>query len=125
LVETASGVSTNPYVILGVMVVLLVAVGVVMDLTPAMLILAPIMTPVVAAVGVDPVYFGVLMSFVLGIGLVTPPVGTVLYVGCGVGGVRMEGLVRALIPFYVTLFAVVAVLILFPQAVLWLPGTMG
>ncbi|MFD1717680.1 TRAP transporter large permease [Georgenia deserti] len=125
LVETASGVSTNPYVILGVMVVLLVAVGVVMDLTPAMLILAPIMTPVVAAVGVDPVYFGVLMSFVLGIGLVTPPVGTVLYVGCGVGGVRMEGLVRALIPFYVTLLAVVAVLILFPQAVLWLPGTMG
>lgn len=125
LVQAASGLSTNPYVILALMALLLVAVGVVMDLTPAILILAPIMTPIVVAVGVDPVYFGVLMALVLGIGLTTPPVGTVLYVGCAVGDVRVEGLVRALLPFYGALVFATALMIAFPQLVLWLPGMMG
>lgn len=121
LVLAAGELSTNPYVILGILSLLLLAVGVVMDLTPAILILAPIMTPIAVATGVDPVYFGVIMSFVLGIGLATPPVGTVLYVGCAVGEVKMEGLVRKLVPFYATLVGVLVLLILFPQLVLWLP----
>lgn len=125
LVATFSGFSTNPLVILVIMSVLLLLVGVVMDLTPAMVILAPIMVPVVESSGIDPVYFGVLMSFVLGIGLVTPPVGTVLYVGCGVGKVSMEELVRSMIPFYVTLLVVLALLIMFPQLILWLPYASG
>lgn len=102
---------------------LILLVGVVMDLTPAMVILAPLMVPIVETVGVDPVYFGVLMSFVLGIGLITPPVGTVLYVGCGIGGVKMEELVRSMVPFYVALLAVL--LIVFPSLILWLPYASG
>ena len=121
IVETMSGISTNPYVVLGLITVLLVIIGVVMDLTPAMIILAPILAPVALNVGVSPVYFGVLMSVVLGIGLVTPPVGTVLYVGCAVGKVRMEELLRNMWPFYLALVAVVLIILAVPQVVLWLP----
>lgn len=125
LVATVSDFSTNPYVILLILSVLLLLVGVVMDLTPAMVILAPMMAPIAVATGIDPVYFGVLMSFVLGIGLVTPPVGTVLYVGCGIGRVSMEELVRNMIPYYIALLVVLALLILFPQLILWLPYATG
>ncbi|MBA2692909.1 MAG: TRAP transporter large permease [Rubrobacter sp.] len=125
LVTTVSGISTNPHIVLFMCSALLLLVGVVMDLTPAMVILAPMMAPVAVATGIDAVYFGVLMSFVLGIGLVTPPVGTVLYVGCGIGGVRMEQLVRSMIPFYIALLAVLALLIIFPQLILWLPYAAG
>ncbi|MDQ3510020.1 MAG: TRAP transporter large permease [Actinomycetota bacterium] len=125
LVTTVSGISTNPYVVLLMCSALLLLVGVVMDLTPAMVILAPMMAPVAIATGIDAVYFGVLMSFVLGIGLITPPVGTVLYVGCGIGNVTMEQLVRSMIPFYAALLAVLALLIMFPQLILWLPYATG
>ena len=121
IVEATSDLSTNPYVMLALVAAVLLVVGVVMDLTPAMIILAPILTPVVVAVGVPPVYFGVLMSLVLGIGLVTPPVGTVLYVGCAVGKVRMEELLRSMWPFYIALASVIALVVAFPQIVLWLP----
>lgn len=125
IVALTSGISTNPYVVLAIMAAVLLFVGVVMDLTPAMIILAPILTPVAMAVGVPPVYFGVLMSLVLGIGLVTPPVGTVLYVGCAVGKVTMEELLRNMWPFYLALVAVVAAVVAFPDIVLWLPGVAG
>lgn len=125
LVAATSGVSTNPYVVLAIMCVMLLLVGVVMDLTPAMVILAPIMAPIVISAGVDPVYFGVLMSFVLGIGLITPPVGTVLYVGCAVGKVSMEELLRNMPPFYLALLAVLVALIAFPQLILFLPSLTG
>ena len=125
LVQAASGISTNPYVMLAIVCVLLLLVGVVMDLTPAMVILAPILAPVVLAVGVDPVYFGVLMSLVLGIGLVTPPVGTVLYVGCAVGEVSMEELLRNMPVFYAALLSVLVLLIAFPQLILFLPSVAG
>lgn len=125
LVAAASGFSTNPYVMLIIMCVMLVIVGVVMDLTPAMVILAPIMAPIVIAVGVDSVYFGVLMSFVLGVGLITPPVGTVLYVGCAVGKVSMQELLRNMPPFYLAMLAVLILLLAFPQLVLFLPSVAG
>jgi tripartite ATP-independent transporter DctM subunit len=125
LVQATSGISTNPYIMLAIVCVLLLLVGVVMDLTPAMVILAPILAPVVLAVGVDPVYFGVLMSFVLGIGLITPPVGTVLYVGCAVGEVSMEELLRNMPVFYMALLGVLVLLIAFPQLILFLPAVAG
>jgi TRAP-type transport system large permease protein len=125
LVQSMTGITTNPYLILLMLSVLLLLVGVVMDLTPAMVILAPIMLPIIQAGGIDSVYFGVLMSYLLGIGLLTPPVGTVLYVGCGIGKVRMEQLVRALLPFYGTLLVVLALLIMFPMLILWLPYASG
>lgn len=125
LVALVEGVSTNPYIVLVLMCVLLLLVGVVMDLTPAMVILAPIMAPIVLSAGVPAVYFGVIMSLVLGIGLITPPVGTVLYVGCGVGKVTMGELMRNMPPFYIALLGVLAALIAFPQLVLWLPSISG
>ena len=125
LVAATEGISTNPYVVLSIMCVMLLLVGVVMDLTPAMVILAPIMAPIVVSAGVDPVYFGVLMSFVLGIGLITPPVGTVLYVGCAVGRVSMEELLRSMPPFYLAMLAVLVALIAFPQLILFLPSVTG
>lgn len=125
IVDAMSQVSTNAYVVLLLVSLVLLLVGVVMDLTPAMIILAPILTPVVVAVGVPPVYFGLLMSLVLGIGLVTPPVGTVLYVGCAVGKVKMEELLRNMWPFYLTLLAVLGLIIAFPDIVLFLPGLAG
>ena len=103
---------------------LLFLIGFVMDLTPAILILAPILTPVMARIGIDPVYFGVIMCINLGIGLVTPPVGTVLYVASGVANVTMSQLVRALLPFLLTLAAVLILLILFPGLVTAIPGLM-
>jgi tripartite ATP-independent transporter DctM subunit len=121
LVSTVEGISTNPYVILALLCALLLLVGVVMDLTPAMVILAPIMAPIALNVGVPPVYLGVIMSVVLGIGLITPPVGTVLYVGCAVGRVPMPELLRSMPPFYIALLLVVVLLVAFPSLVLWLP----
>ena len=103
---------------------LLFLIGFVMDLTPAILILAPILTPVMARIGIDPVYFGVIMCINLGIGLVTPPVGTVLYVASGVANVTMSQFVRALLPFLSTLAAVLILLILFPGLVTAIPGLM-
>lgn len=104
---------------LAIITVVLLLVGFFMDLTPATVILAPLMTPVVTKLGISPVYFGVLMSFTLGIGLITPPVGTVLYVGCGVGEVSMEKLSRSLLPYYCVLLCLLALFIVFPKLVLW------
>jgi len=102
--------------------VLLFFVGFVMDLTPAMLILAPILLPMMQQVGIDPVYFGVLMSINLGIGLITPPVGTVLYVATGVAGIKFEELVKSIAPFVVAELAVLVLLIFFPQVILFVPN---
>ena len=125
LVTLVQGISSSPYVVLGMLCLLLLVVGVVMDLTPAMVILAPIMVPIATSVGVPAVYFGVIMSLVLGIGLITPPVGTVLYVGCAVGRVSMGDLLRRMPPFYLALLGVLVLLLAVPQLVLWLPQAVG
>ncbi|MFO7648635.1 MULTISPECIES: TRAP transporter large permease [Halomonas] len=121
LVRQVQAITQEPFLLLLIVAGLLLLVGFVMDLTPAMVIMAPMLTPIVTSVGVDPVYFGVLMAFILGIGLLTPPVGTCLYVGCGVGKVSMEALVRAMLPYYATLLVVLVILIAFPGIVTWLP----
>ncbi|MGM0703591.1 MAG: TRAP transporter large permease [Pseudomonadota bacterium] len=121
LVEQVRAITQDPFWLLMIVAGLLLLVGFVMDLTPAMVIMAPMLTPIVTSVGIDPVYFGVLMAFVLGIGLLTPPVGTCLYVGCGVGKVSMEQLVRAMLPYYAALLVVLVILIAFPGLVTWLP----
>lgn len=122
LVSQVQAITQDPFLLLLIVAGLLLLVGFVMDLTPAMVIMAPMLTPIVTSVGIDPVYFGVLMAFVLGIGLLTPPVGTCLYVGCGVGKVSMEALVRAMLPYYATLLVVLVILIAFPGIVTWLPN---
>ena len=121
LANILTGLTDSRLLILLMCNLLLFLVGFVMDLTPAMLILAPILTPVMAQVGIDPVYFGVIMSINLGIGLITPPVGTVLYVACGVANIKLEALARSLTPFLLTLLAVLVTLILFPDLVMFIP----
>jgi tripartite ATP-independent transporter DctM subunit len=98
--------------------VFLVGVGMVMDLTPAMLIFAPIFVPLVKAVGIDPVYFGVVMTLNLVLGLITPPVGTALYVGCGVANISFADLVKKIWPFIIVELIVLLLLIVFPAITL-------
>lgn len=125
LIGAVSQVSNNPTIVLLILSSLLLIVGLVMDATPTLLIAAPLMAPIVVAVGIDPVYFGVLMAFLMGIAVITPPVGAVLYVGCGIGGVSIEQLIKALLPFYFTLLIVLMLLIIFPQLILWLPSKLA
>jgi tripartite ATP-independent transporter DctM subunit len=115
-------ISDNKYVILLLINLLLLALGTLMDLAPLLLICAPILLPVVMKFGVDPVHFGMIMLVNLGIGLVTPPVGSVLFVGCAVGKVRIEHVVRTIWPFYLAMLVVLGLVTYVPAVSLWLPS---
>lgn len=112
-----SDFSGNPVLLIIIIGVFLVFLGMVMDSTPAILIFAPIFMPLIKSAGIDPVYFGVIMVLDLMIGLLTPPVGTVLFVGCGVGNVPFNELVQKIWPFILIEFAVLFLFILIPQIV--------
>lgn len=118
IAEALSGFSNSPLALMLVINVFLVALGMVMDLVPAMLIFTPIFIPLIKAVGIDPVYFGVIMTLNLVIGLITPPVGTVLYVGCGVAGISLGELIKKLWPILLVELAVLVFLIVFPSIIL-------
>ncbi|MBD8120010.1 MULTISPECIES: TRAP transporter large permease [Pseudomonas] len=114
--------SDNRYVILMCINIMLLLLGTVMDMAPLILILTPILLPVIVGIGVDPVHFGMIMLVNLGIGLITPPVGAVLFVGAAVGKVTIEATVKALLPFYVALFMVLMAVTYIPAISLWLPS---
>ncbi len=114
--------SDNRYVILMCINLMLLALGTLMDMGPLILILTPILMPVIASIGVDPVHFGMIMLVNLGIGLITPPVGAVLFVGAAIGKVSIESTVKALLPFYLALFAVLLAVTYIPAISLWLPS---
>ena len=107
----------NPTLLLIAMMVLLMAVGTAMDMTPTILIMTPVLMPVVKAAGIDPVYFGVLFIINCSIGLVTPPVGTVLNVVAGVGRMKIDQVTRGVLPFMAAQFIVMFLLVLFPSLV--------
>ena len=119
------GVSENKYVILLIINLLLLAVGTFMDMTPAVLIFTPILLPVSKQLGMDPVHFGVMMVANLCIGLCTPPVGTCLFVGCGIGGVPIARAAKAMLPFFVAMFVALMVITYVPEVSLWLPRLFG
>ena len=108
----------SPKLLLVAMMVLVMIVGTAMDMTPTILILTPVLMPLVRAAGIDPVYFGVLFIINNSIGLVTPPVGTVLNVVAGVGRMKMDDVTRGVMPFMVVQFVVMFLLIAFPQLVM-------
>jgi tripartite ATP-independent transporter DctM subunit len=120
-----TSLSDNKYVILGLINVLLLVLGCLMDMSPLILILTPILLPVVKLLGVDPVHFGMMMMVNLGIGLITPPVGTVLFVGSAVSKLKIGVVSRAMMPFFVALFIVLMMVTYIPWLSLWLPRTMG
>ncbi|MCF8159105.1 MAG: TRAP transporter large permease [Polaromonas sp.] len=115
----------NRYMILLCINGLLLILGTLMDMAALILILTPILLPVVKAVGVDPVHFGMIMIVNLGIGLITPPVGSVLFVGSAVGKLPIEQVVKALMPFFALMLINLAIITFFPALSLWLPRLVG
>ncbi len=122
ITEALTSVSDNKYVIMFLIVILLLCLGTLMDMAPLILILTPILLPVVTELGIDPVHFGIMMMINLGIGLITPPVGAVLFVGSAVGKLSIEQTTKALLPFYGALFLVLLAVAFVPQLTLWLPN---
>jgi len=114
--------SDNKYVFLMLVNILLLLLGTFMDLAPMLLICTPILLPVIVQFGIDPVHFGIVMLLNLGIGLVTPPVGPTMVVGCAIGRVSMEQITRELWPFYLVMTAVLMLVTYWPGLSLWLPG---
>ncbi|MEQ8778800.1 MAG: TRAP transporter large permease [Roseibium album] len=113
--------SENPIVLLLIINIALLVVGTFMDMTPALLIFTPIFLPVVEDLGMDPVHFGVVMTFNLCIGICTPPVGSALFVGCSVGGVKIGQVIKPMIGFYAVLVSLLLVITYFPALSLFLP----
>jgi len=108
----------SPRLLMFAIMVLVIVVGTAMDMTPTILILTPVLMPLVKAAGIDPVYFGVLFIINNAIGLITPPVGTVLNTVAGVGKVSMDVVTRGVMPFMLAQFAVMFLMVLFPQLVM-------
>jgi tripartite ATP-independent transporter DctM subunit len=117
--------SSDKNVILLMLNVLLLVLGCLLDMAPSILICTPILLPVVTGLGVDPVQFGMIMMLNLGIGLCHPPVGSILFVGCAVGRVTMEQVMRRIWPFYGVMFAVLMLVTYLPTISLWLPRRLG
>jgi len=119
-----TSLSDNRYVILALINGLLLVLGTLMDMAPLILILTPILLPVITSIGVDPVHFGMIMMVNLGIGLLTPPVGGVLFVGAAVAKLPMEQVVKALMPFFGALLLVLIAVTYIPALSLWLPAVL-
>ena len=117
-----TAVSSEPVVIMLLILLIMLVLGAFMDMAPLIIILTPIFLPVAMATGVDPVHFGIIMMLNLGIGLLTPPVGSVLFVGCAVGRARPEEVIRTMWPFYGALIAVMLLITFIPALSLWLPA---
>jgi tripartite ATP-independent transporter DctM subunit len=117
LAETLQPLIDSPRLLMLVIMLIVLAVGMVMDLSPTVLILVPLFMPVVKMAGIDPVYFGLMFILNCSIGLLTPPVGTVLNVICGVGRVQMSVAVRGVVPFILAYAALLGLFIIFPQLI--------
>lgn len=117
--------SDNKIIILLMINVILLAVGTFMDMTPAVLIFTPIFLPIVMELGIDPIHFGIIMILNLSIGLCTPPVGTVLFVGVGIAGTTISKVVKPLLPLFIAMIVALMLITYFPQISLWLPGLFG
>ena len=117
LVNLLSPFMDNQTLLLLAIMALVLLIGTAMDLTPTLLILTPVLMPIVLQAGIDPVYFGILFIFTNCIGLLTPPVGTVLNVACSVGKTDMQGILRGVWPYLIVHLIILLVLILFPQII--------
>ena len=123
--ETLLAVSNSPSIILALMLVVLLLVGTFMDITPAILIFTPILLPIAQDMGMDPVHFGVVLVLAMCIGTMTPPVGSVLFVGVNVGRTTIEQVVPKLIPYLIAMVLVLLAVAYLPMLSLGMPGMMG
>jgi tripartite ATP-independent transporter DctM subunit len=120
--ELLLSVSSNKYVLLVLINILLLLLGMIMDMAPLILIVTPILYPVVVTnLGMSPVHFGVMLMLNLAIGLCTPPVGSALFVGCAVGRISVERASRAMLPFYVIMFVVLMLVTFIPEITMFVP----
>ena len=122
LTASLLALTDNGIIILLLINVILLCVGVFMDITPAVLIFTPIFLPIAVTLGIDPIHFGIIMVLNLCIGLCTPPVGSVLFVGVGVAGTRISRVTRPLMPFFIAMIIALMVVTYFPDLSLWLPN---
>ncbi len=122
IADALLAVSENPLVVLLIINLILLIVGIFMDMTPAVLIFTPIFLPIVLDLGVDPVHFGIMMTFNLAIGICTPPVGSALFIGCSVANVSIDKIIKPLLPFYAALVIALMAVTFIPQLSLFLPG---
>ena len=125
ITEAFTSVSKQPWVILLMINVLLLILGTLMDMAPLILIMTPILLPVATSIGVDPVHFGMIMMVNLGMGLITPPVGGVLFVGAAIAKLPIEQVTKALLPFFGAMLFVLALVTYVPFFSLWLPKVFG
>ena len=123
--EFFTAVSSDKYTFLLYVNILLLILGTFMDLAPMLLICTPVFLPVIQKFGIDPVHFGIIMIFNLGIGLLTPPVGPTLAVGCAIGKVTMEQVSRSIMMFYIPMIIVLLLVTYIPALTLWLPKVVG
>lgn len=117
-----TSITDNPFLIFLIINIMLLVLGTFMDMSPLIVITTPILLPIVEKAGMDPVQFGMVMMLNLGIGLVTPPVGSVLFVGAAVGGTPIEKTIGTIWPFYLALLAALALVTYWPPLSMWLPG---
>lgn len=125
ITEAFTSISDNKYIILMCINIMLLLIGTLMDMAPLILILTPVLLPVTNALGIDPVHFGMIMLVNLGIGLITPPVGSVLFVASAVSKQKIEQVVKAMLPFYLVLFLVLMLVTYIPAISLFLPKLFG
>ncbi len=118
--------SSDPFVILIMINLILLFVGIFMDMTPAVLIFTPIFLPIVTTqLGLDPIHFGIIMILNLNIGLCTPPVGSVLFIGCSVANLKIQDVIKPLIPFFIAMIVVLMIITFFPSLTLFVPRLFG
>jgi tripartite ATP-independent transporter DctM subunit len=122
---TLLALTDNKVVLLLLINLILLIVGVFMDMTPAVLIFTPIFLPIVMTLGIDPVHFGIIMVLNLCIGLCTPPVGSVLFIGAAVAKLPISRVVRPLLPFFIAMIVALMIVTFWPGLSLWLPGVFG
>jgi tripartite ATP-independent transporter DctM subunit len=120
--EFFTSITNDKWVFLLYINILLLVLGTFMDLAPMLLICTPVFMPLLRKYGIDPVHFGIVMIFNLGIGLLTPPVGPTLAVGCAIGKVTMAQLSRGVMVFYIPMLLVLALITYVPALTLWLPN---
>jgi TRAP-type C4-dicarboxylate transport system permease large subunit len=118
-------ISDNKFVILLIINLILLFVGVFMDMTPAVLIFTPIFLPIVTNLGLDPVQFGIIMVMNLSVGLGTPPVGSLLFIGCSVSNVKIETVIKPLLPMFVAMIVCLMLVTYIPEISLWIPELFG
>ncbi|MDX1304378.1 TRAP transporter large permease subunit [Photobacterium sp.] len=121
IADALLAVSENPVMILLIINLILLIVGIFMDMTPAVLIFTPIFLPIALDLGIDPVHFGIMMTFNLAIGICTPPVGSALFIGCSVAKISIEKVIKPLLPFYAALVAALLAVTFIPELSLFLP----